>query len=98
MTEDKKEWPKTVEEAVDRILSSMPEKAKERVKNTPRENLGRFHFSLGLSIRNNFHIWFNKDLLRSCRSLRPCGSEYMFGDEASMIIIEALWKKLNSNL
>ncbi len=45
MPEAKKEWPRTVEEAVDRLLSSMSEEDKQSFKNTPEKDLIMFHWN-----------------------------------------------------
>ena len=60
MPEAKKEWPRTVEEAVDRLLSSMSEEDKQSLKNTPEKDLIMCHFSLGAYIRNEFGLWQGK--------------------------------------
>lgn len=89
MSKDPKILPKTVEEAVDQILSSMSESDKELVKNTHEEGLDSFHVGWGMGIRNGFGLWgSNKELLKAC------GSEDMDPDEASMVIIKAVWENL----
>ena len=91
MSEAKKEWPRTVEEAVDRLLSLMSEEDKQSLKNTPKKDLIRFHFGLGQYIRNEFGLWQgNTELLKSCEK----ESIFVHPDEFSSIIIEALWKRL----
>ncbi len=91
MPKTKKEWPRTVEEAVDRLLSSMSEKDKQSFKNTPEKDLIMFHFGLGTHIRNEFGLWQgNTELLKSCEK----ESYFVDPDDASSIIIEALRKKL----
>ena len=68
-------WPKTLEEAVQRLLASLPETLDDPLS----------QFGLGEAIRNSFGLWgANKDLLRSC------GSETMHADDASEIILNAL--------
>ena len=92
--EAKKEWPRTVEEAVDRLLSSMSEEDKQSLKNTPKKDLIMFHFGLGQYIRNEFGLWQgNTELLKSCEK----ESFFVHPDEFSSIIIEALWKKLRDS-
>ena len=90
MSKVPKEWSKTVDEAVAKILSEMPEKDRSRLKSTPEDDLINFHFGLGMFIRNEFGLWAgNKKLLNSC------GSETMHPDDASTVITKAVWKKLN---
>jgi hypothetical protein len=66
-------WPKTVDEAVDQVLSSFG--------TVPDDPLA--HVSVGTTIRDYFGLWgANKDLLRSC------GSESMSADDASALILQ----------
>ena len=89
MSETRKEWPKTLEVAVNQILSTMRDKDKEIIKNAPEEDLIKFHHYWGTGIRNEFGLWGgNKELLASC------GSTDTHPDDAAMVIIEAVWKKL----
>lgn len=82
-------FPKTVEEAVELLLAQMDDGGQEEIRNTKKEDLINYHFSLGMYIRNQFGLWAgNYDLLKSC------GSEDMHPDDASMVIIKALWAKL----
>ena len=89
MAQTHKEWPKTVEEAVNQILSSMHDKDKEIIKNIPKEDLTMLCYSWGPRIRNEFGLWgSNEELLASC------GSINIHPDVASMVIIKAVYKKL----
>lgn len=68
----------------------MPAKNKKRLKNTTENDLINYHFGLGAFVRSEFGLWAgNKELLKSC------GSETMPPDDASTVIIKAVWKKLN---
>lgn len=81
--------PKTVEEAVDNILSTMQPKDKFIVKDTKKSDLIKFHHGWGTGIRNEFGLWKgNNDLIMSACG-KPCHP-----DDASMIIIEAVWEEL----
>lgn len=83
--------PKTVEEAVDHMISALGREEKELIKNADETDLGQFHFGLGTGIREVFHLWHgNKELLQAC------GSEEMHPDDAAMVIIEALWRRLQT--
>ena len=85
--EQESKWPRTVEEAVTRILAGMSDKDKALVKATAKEDLIEFHHGWGTGIRNRFGLWSgNKELLADCHAKEP--------DEASMVIIEAVWQKL----
>ena len=81
------EWPRTLEEAVTETIESLSEQGKETLRNMPEEKLALCHHALGMRIRNDFGMWtYNIELLKSCGYLPP--------DEASMVIIKAVWKKL----
>lgn len=85
-------YPKTKEEAVKRILSILSDKDKDDLRNTPKAELGMFHFSLGMFIRNELGLWKgNKELSEDCYG-EPC--YYYDPDEISGIIIEAIWERL----
>ena len=98
----KKKWPKTIEEAVDKLISVISEEDKCTIKATKKEDLISFHFSLGMYIRNEFGLWGdNKELLRDCGLRAYPDSPYddyilmlIHPDSASTEIIEALWEKL----
>ncbi|HNU50208.1 MAG TPA: hypothetical protein PKJ98_04735 [Verrucomicrobiota bacterium] len=80
-------WPQTVEEAVTRIVSRLSPANKEQVRATPKRDLTRFHHGWGTGIRNEFGLWAgNQVLLDDCRRSHP--------DSASMVIIEAVWERL----
>ncbi len=89
------DWPQTVEQAVGRILAEMPEEWKERVRSMPRADLVVFHFGWGTGIRKAFGLWGgNTALMRSCAE--ESGYSYLDADWASMVIIEAVWKRLRT--
>ena len=101
------DWPQSVDEAVDTLLAELPDEDRQLLRDTPRECLIRFHHGFGTGIRNAFGLWAgNNALLDSCAQRRP---EYaalreryaprrvrveIHPDDASMIIIEALWDTL----
>jgi hypothetical protein len=83
--------PKTFQEAVDHMISALGREEKQLIKNADETELVQFHFGSGTGIREAFQLWHgNKDLLKSC------GSEEMHPDDAAMVIIEALWRRLQT--
>ncbi len=99
--ESSKRWPGSFDEAVNKVISELSEEDKNRLKNTSFDKLIRFHFSLGMWIRNSFGLWKgNKELARSLvekfpdRVLKLYNFEHVEPDSASMVIIEEVWKKL----
>lgn len=87
------DWPTTVDETVDHILAGMPEEDKQTVRSTPKADLIMFHHGWGTGIRNGLDLWGgNAALLQSCAEVS--GSAFMDADEASGVIIEAVWRRL----
>lgn len=87
IVEEEIAWPKTVDEAVMRILATMSEKERKLVRETAKDKLILFHHGWGMGIRNSFGLWRgNRALMEDCKAKHP--------DAASMVIIEAVWAKL----
>ncbi len=85
--------PKTVDEAVKRLISDMPLKDKTIIANMAEVELSLLHANLGKYIRNEFGLWSgNKDLMASCCFFAK--KEKVQEDAASSIIIDELWKRL----
>jgi len=83
--------PRTVQEAVDQMIAALGREEKESIRTVDETDLGQFHFGLGTGIREVFKLWHgNKDLLKSC------GSEDIHPDDATMVIVEALWRRLQT--
>lgn len=79
--------PKTVSEAVKILLERMSLENQEKIRNTPREDLILYHHGWGTGIRNDFGLWGkNFELLKDTGEQHP--------DNASMVIIEAVWEAL----
>ena len=51
------DWPSTLTEAVDRLMATMSAEDLATLRDTPKESLIMFHFSLGMYIRNTFGLW-----------------------------------------
>lgn len=84
------EPPETLDKAVSRLIDILSSEEKMAVKMLQEEDLIDLHFGLGASIRNAFRLHDLKSpLLKSCGELHP--------DDASCVIINALWTKLNNS-
>lgn len=82
-----KEWPGTVDQAVGVLLGLLPDGEKARIAAMSPNDLITLHFGLGMWIRNNLGLWSeNHALLESTGAHNP--------DDASGLIIEALWRRL----
>ena len=79
--------PETVDEAVELLISILEDRHKILLSILKEDELIDLHFGLGLSIRNAFGLHDpGSKLLASCGVVHP--------DDASGVIIQALWIKL----
>ena len=86
-------FPKTVEQAVSHLMTELSINDKRKIANTSKDNLYSLHFSLGMDIRNDFGLWSgNEELLESCWKISV--QKDLDIDDASSIIINALWERL----
>ena len=87
--------PKTVKEAVDVLLEELSKEDLEMIKNKKKDDLGDFHFSLGMYIRNEFGLWGeNEDLFYDCFGAKKGECFLGHPDMASDKIVDALWERL----
>jgi len=85
---DNLESPKTVDEAVGRLMAVLDNEHKFIIAAMQEDDLIDLHFSLGTDIRNAFGLYDkNSPLLKSL-------GVFVHPDDVSMIIIGALWKRL----
>ena len=96
--------PATVAEAVERLLVVLEPEALATVAGTDENELFNLHFGLGLWIRNAW-LWHKRNpaLLADCARIKwagrlelPEGFTAIHPDDASGIIIRALWERLRS--
>ena len=78
--------PTKLTEIVEDILKDMSESLKVTFRNTDEDNLIAFHPGWGKGIRNKYDLWHDKALVKALGAEHP--------DDASMIIIKAVWKAL----
>jgi hypothetical protein len=87
--------PKTIHEAVERLITEMALKDKVVVANMTHDELVDLNSSLGAYIRNAFRLWAgNHGLMESCRFVSK--NKKLNADEASFAIIDAMWEKLRT--
>jgi len=80
--------PKTVDEAVDQLMSVLDDEHKLIVASMQEDELIDLHFNLGVDIRNSFGLHDkNSPLLKSL-------GVFVHPDDVSMVIIGALWHAL----
>jgi len=85
--------PKSVKEAVDRLISEMALKDKVIIANMTYDELVDLNSNFGAYIRNAFRLWSgNDELMESCRFVSK--NKTLNVDGASFTIIDALWERL----
>ena len=85
--------PKSVKEAVDRLISEMALKDKVIIANMTYDELVGLNLNLGAYIRNAFSLWSgNDELMESCKFTSK--DKKLDPDSASFAIIDELWEKL----
>jgi hypothetical protein len=88
--------PRTVEEAVTRLMSELSRRDKAQIAYMTEERLVSLHPSLGAYIREKFRLCAgNKDLIESCRAFSKSGE--LHGGGASATIIHKLWEELRKS-
>lgn len=85
-------WPRTVDEAVNRLMEGLDARSKAQLRTMKEEELGQISPMFGMGIRNGFGMWRgNTALLESCgdgRAIHP--------DNCSSVIIHRLWQRLRA--
>jgi hypothetical protein len=88
--------PKTVNDAVNRLVSELSLKDKTMIANMAEVELSVLHTTVGEYIRNEFGLWAgNEDLMISCCFIAK--RDKVSEDDASSIIIRELWKRLKES-
>lgn len=86
-------YPRTVEEAVDRLFSELPFKEKTNLAKLEEHELELLNSDLGKYIMDNYGIKFKKgELIKDCRFMAK--DKNITEEGASAVIIKELWKKL----
>jgi hypothetical protein len=85
--------PKTVDEAVEKMISDLDLESKVKIANMDLNNLTSVHFELYTYFENVFGVWHgNKELLADCRAIS--GELIRSEEEATFVILKALWERL----
>jgi hypothetical protein len=85
-------FPKTVEEALEKLLPVLTLKEKTKIVNMPEKDLFHLKTSLGFFIQTEYRLWGNDPLIRACEKF--ASENNLPYDEPLMVIIWALWNKL----
>ena len=89
MTE--KLWPTTIDEAVGVVIAALSDEDKAIIRAMSKSDLIWQHMGLGLWIRNNLGLWSG-----NARLFEATGTSR--ADDASMVITEALWRRLQQDV
>ena len=84
--------PNTINQAVVLLIFYLSSTDKKKITKLTEENLSNLNFSLGRFVKKEFKLGTNDALMSSCRA--RCGRNSVYENEASLIIIKALWKRL----
>jgi len=85
--------PKTVNEAVERLINELSLKDKTTIANMAEDDLTTLQFSLGTYIGREFGIWSgNRQLLDSCSVISH--DVHLYPNFAPSVIIKELWQCL----
>ena len=86
--------PKTVDEAVNRLIEDLDLSDKVEIANMNLDDLVNLHPHLHVYFKNAFGLWSeNKELIESCRSI---SKEPVYDDDdATSVILGVLFKKLH---
>jgi hypothetical protein len=85
--------PKTVDQAVERLIDELPLKDKATIANMAENDLVTLQFTLGTYIGREFGIWSgNRKLLDSCSVIAH--DVHLPPDFAPSVIIKELWQCL----
>jgi len=88
-----KKLPKTINEAVDLLISELPLKDKVVVANMSIGELGSLNITLGRYVRDSFGLWTgNLPLAESCRE--HAKDKDLQVENVSIVILQALWERL----
>ena len=88
--------PKTVDEAVEKLIKDLPLKDKTTIAKMAEKDLMTLQITLGSYIGSEFGVWTgNAELLYSCK--RASGDVHVDPDHAPTVIIEKLWKRLRES-
>ena len=87
------DFPKSVDEAVDKIIEELPLKDRVYIAGLEKKDLGLIHGMLGSYIRQDFGLFRgNRELIQSCRKVS--GRQALTADEVPLVIMKALWERL----
>ena len=89
-----KKYPRTIDEAVDHLLDSLPLKDKVRITKMNELELLELQLSMGVFIKTEFGLLSGNEELQAAGRELAVGEDDYSGDNISSVIIKKLWKRL----
>ena len=94
-------WPRTINDAAERIIAIMNDKERKKVASLPEGKLQKLRFSLGRYLHSELGLLEGNDaLIKACAISKHGNFESLFflndADSASHVIQEAIWSRLNT--
>ncbi len=87
------ERPRTLDDAVNRLIAELPFRERTKIGNMAKEDLQTLYPTFMPRLRDDFGLWDdNTALLASCRT--AVEDPQLHQDEAGPLIVRKLWKKL----
>lgn len=83
--------PKTIDEAIETLFTSIDEEDIAYIKD-PKNTSGSIHFSLGMALRNYWHLWAEESPIKD--DFKKRFNLFGHADDMSGMILEALWVKV----
>jgi hypothetical protein len=77
------------------IVDKLDEDSKALLRDKKREDLLDYYLTWGRGIRNQYKLWSNEGLRRSCAKQRGKEGD-MDPEDASVVIMEGVWSRLNA--
>ena len=94
---DMKGPPKTIEDALELLLSVLDEETMQIFGCRSEKELKHYHCTAGVLIGKQFKLAEgNEDLIKSCQEFS--GQHDLDGKGASIVILEELWKRLRKTV
>ena len=87
-------FPKSVDEALEKLFPVLTRREKTKIVNMAEKDLYLLKSSIGIFIQSEFKLWGNDPLINACKSF--AAEHRLLYDDPAMIIIWALWKRLQS--
>ena len=87
----------TFEGVVADLVARLDEESKARLRETSKGSLILYHHGWGMGIRNGYRLWSNPALRTSCGETAGYQNpQSIHPDEASMLIIKAVWEAVTA--